>query len=137
MSEPSATQITYRCELSRALSAGILSFLTSHDLKGLMIAAIIFGVSDAGGDVAGSLWVTKFAPASRVADYMSAHTCFTGFRGLITPLVAFQLITGLSLQTMGWISASMILVATLLLLPEVKLGSSSRRMPALIEEISE
>ena len=31
-------------------------------------AAILFGISNAGGDVAWSLWVTKFAPAARVAD---------------------------------------------------------------------
>ena len=44
--------------------------------------AIIFGISYGGGDVAWSLWVTKFAPPERVADYMSIHTFLTGARGI-------------------------------------------------------
>ncbi|NDF01570.1 MAG: hypothetical protein EB034_25395, partial [Verrucomicrobia bacterium] len=48
----------------------------------MALGAVIFGVSNAGGDVAWSLWVTKFAPPERVADYMSVHTFFTGVRGV-------------------------------------------------------
>jgi hypothetical protein len=126
-----------RVTLNCGFALGILTFFTSQSLKGLIIASVVFGISNAGGDVAWSLWVTKFAPADRVADYMSVHTFFTGLRGIVAPLCAFQLIAGLSLQTLGMISAGLIFCATLLLLPEVKFGHSARRAPALIEEISE
>ncbi len=126
-----------RVVLNIGFAIGVLTFFLSNDLRGLVCGAIIFGISNAGGDVAWSLWVTKFAPADRVADYMSVHTFFTGVRGVTAPLVAFQLITGMSLQTLGWISASLIIGATLLLLPEVKFGRSARRAPALVEEVSE
>lgn len=126
-----------RVILNLGFALGILTFFTSQDLKGLIFAAVVFGISNAGGDVAWSLWVTKFAPAERVADYMSVHTCFTGVRGIIAPLCGFQLITGMSLQSLGWISASLIFTATLLLLPEVRFGRGARRVPALVEEVSE
>ena len=126
-----------RVTLNCGFALGILTFFTSHNMKGLVLAAVIYGISNAGGDVAWSLWVTKFAPPERVADYMSVHTFFTGVRGIVAPLFGFQLLNGLSLQSLGWISASMILVATLLLLPEVKFGRSARRAPVLIEEVSE
>lgn len=126
-----------RVTLNCGFALGILTFFTSHDLKGLVIAAVIFGISNAGGDVAWSLWVTKFAPPDRVADYMSVHTFFTGIRGVFAPLCAFRLATGMSMQTLGWISASLILGATFLLLPEIKFGRSARRTPVLIEEVSE
>jgi hypothetical protein len=126
-----------RVTLNLGFAIGILTFFSSHDLKGLIFASVIFGISNAGGDVAWSLWVTKFAPADRVADYMSVHTFFTGVRGIIAPLCGFQLIAGMSLQSLGWISAGLILVATLLLLPEVKFGRAARRAPALVEEVSE
>jgi hypothetical protein len=126
-----------RVTLNLGFALGILTFCASHDLKGLIFAAVIFGISNAGGDVAWSLWVTKFAPADRVADYMSVHTFFTGGRGIIAPLCAFHLIAGISLQTLGWISAGLILTATLLLLPEVKFRRAARRATALVEEVSE
>ena len=98
---------------------------------------MLYGVANAGGDVAWSLWVTKFAPAGRVADYMSVHTFFTGVRGVIAPVAAFHLVTICSLPTLGWISAAMIGFATLLLLPEIKLGCGARHASALVEEVSE
>ncbi len=126
-----------RVTLNLGFAFGILTFFTSRDMKGLVFAAIIFGISNAGGDVAWSLWVTKFAPPDRVADYMSVHTFFTGARGILAPICAFQLINGISLQTLGWISAILIFTATLLLVPEIKFGRSARRTSALVEEISE
>lgn len=127
-----------RVTLNIGFAIGILSFFTSDSLNGLIFAAVIFGVSNAGGDVAWSLWVTKFAPADRVADYMSVHTFFTGIRGIIAPLCAFQLITKISLESLGWISACLIFAATLLLLPEVKFGRNARRTaPILVEEVPE
>src|SRR5438034_9912214 len=95
-------------------------------MAGMICAAIVFGISNAGADVAWSLWVTKFAPPERVADYMAVHTFFTGVRGVIAPLVAFYLVSVVSLPTMGWISVVLILIASSLLVPEIKFGKSAR-----------
>jgi MFS family permease len=109
-----------RVTLNAGFAAGILTFFLSDSWAGLVTGAIIFGISSAGGDVAWGLWVTKFAPPEHVADYMSVHTFFTGVRGVVAPLAAFHLLNHLSLTTMGWISAGMILLASLLLLPELR-----------------
>ena len=125
-----------RVTLNIGFAAGILTFFLSDDFPGFIVGALIFGVSNAGGDVAWGLWVTKFAPPDRVAEYMSVHTFFTGVRGVIAPLVAFHLVGGVRLPVLGWISAGLIAVASLMLLPEIKsIGRS--RAPAMVEEISE
>src|SRR5213078_1506595 len=81
-----------RMTLNFGFAVGILTFFVSNSFAGLIIGAIIFGISNAGGDVAWSLWVTKFAPPGRVADYMSVHTFFTGVRGVLAPLAAFTMV---------------------------------------------
>jgi MFS family permease len=126
-----------RVTLNIGFAIGILTFFVSNSFSGLVIGAIIFGISNAGGDVAWSLWVTKFAPPGRVADYMSVHTFFTGVRGVLAPLVAFTLVTRLSLEMLAGISAALIVAASLLLVPEIKLGKRGRKATALVEEISE
>ena len=126
-----------RVTLNIGFGIGILTFFTSDDLTGLVAAAIVFGISNAGGDIAWSLWVTKFAPENRVADYMSVHTFFTGVREYSAPLTAFQLAKTLSLATLGIVSAILILFATLLLIPEIRFGRRARKAEALVEEVSE
>jgi MFS family permease len=126
-----------RVILNIGFATGILTFFTSEDLPGLIAGAIVFGISNAGGDIAWSLWVTKFAPENRVADYMSVHTFFTGFRGVLAPITAFQLARMLPLSTLGIVSTVLIVLATLLLLPEVKFGRRARAAEALVEEVSE
>ena len=93
--------------------------------------------SNAGADVAWSLWVTKFAPPDRVADYMAVHTFFTGVRGVLAPLAAFYLIGVMPLYVLGWISVGLILIGSSFLLPEIKFGKNARPAAALVEEISE
>lgn len=126
-----------RITLNLGFALGILTFFTSHDLKGLVVAAVVYGVSNSGGDVAWSLWVTKFAPPDRVADYMSVHTFFTGVRGVLAPLVGFQLVASVSMATLGVINALLIVAASLLLIPEIKSGWGARPATALVEEVSE
>jgi MFS family permease len=50
-----------RVTLNIGFMLGILSFFTTHSTTGLVGGAILYGISTAGGDVAWSLWVTKFA----------------------------------------------------------------------------
>ncbi len=126
-----------RVTLNIGFAIGILTFFVSNSFAGLIAGAVIFGISNAGGDVAWSLWVTKFAPPGRVADYMSVHTFFTGVRGVLAPMLAFALVTRLSLGLMAAISAGLIVAASVLLLPEIKFGKRARKTSALVEEISE
>ncbi len=128
---------TLRVTLNVGFMIGILSFFTTGSTAGLIAGAIIYGISNAGGDVAWSLWVTKFAPAGRVADYMSVHTFFTGVRGFLAPIVAFQLAAVASLPALGWFSASLIGAACLVLLPETRTKKGSDNAKALVEEVSE
>jgi hypothetical protein len=69
---------------------------------------------------------------------MAVHTFFTGVRGVVAPVAAFYLATRLPLPVMGWMSAGIIVVGTLFLIPEIKIGKSAR--PAanpLVEDIPE
>ena len=126
-----------RATLNLGFAIGILAFFTSDALWGLIAGAIVYGISNAGGDVAWSLWVTKLAPPERVADYMSVHTFLTGVRGVLAPAMAFALVGHLSLGLLAGTSCALILVASALLLPEMKAGRKARPATALVEEISE
>ncbi len=126
-----------RIVLNLGFMIGILSFFTTGTTFGLVAGALIFGVSNAGGDVAWSLWVTKFSTPDRVADYMSVHTFFTGIRGVLAPVVAFQLVGLVSLPTLGWISAGIIALACVVLFPEISHGQRGRSVPVVAEDIPE
>jgi len=104
-----------RIILNLSFLTGIVSFFVSDAPPMLALSALIFGFSTSGGDVAWTLWVTKFAPADRVADYMAVHTFFTGIRGLLAPMTAFALLGILDIQTLSLISAALILMASALL----------------------
>ena len=102
-----------RIAVNLCFLASVFSFFSSSSFISLAIAAAIFGFSNSGGDVAWSLWVTKFAPPSLVPDYMAAHTFFTGVRGVIAPIVAFALLGVIPLTTLMWISAALMSFATI------------------------
>jgi MFS family permease len=126
-----------RVVLNLGFALGILAFFTSTSLPGLVLGAVVFGISNAGGDVAWSLWVMKIAPPPRVADYMSVHTCFTGVRGVIAPIVAFSLVSPGNLPSLAILCMAMIIAASLFLLPEIKQVRVRRPATALVEEVSE
>lgn len=129
--------LVLRVILNCGFAVGILAFFTSQSTAGLITGAILYGISNAGGDVAWSLWVTKFAPPERIADYMSVHTFFTGIRGVLAPLVAFQLIQRVPLSGLGIFSAALIVVATLLLLPEIRRFQGRQRTAPITEEVAD
>lgn len=126
-----------RVILNAGFALGILAFFTSDSLNGLILGAVVHGISNAGGDVAWGLWVTKFAPPNRVADYMSVHTFFTGIRGVLAPLTAFHLAGVLPMSSLGFISGGLIVGASLLLIPEIPLGRRRPGTTALTEEVGE
>lgn len=126
-----------RVVLNLGFMAGILSFFTTGTPAGLIVGSVVYGISNAGGDVAWSLWVTKFSPPERVADYMSVHTFFTGIRGVLAPLAAFPLAAAVSLPTLGWFSAALIGAACLVLLPEIRGGTPIRHSIPAPKEVPE
>lgn len=109
-----------RIILNIGFALGIASFFTGSSALGLALGAAIFGASNAGGEIAWSLWVTKFAPGERVAEYMSVHTFFTGVRGILAPILAFQLTQTLDIGAIALVCAAFIILASLILVPEIK-----------------
>lgn len=109
-----------RVTLNIGFALGIGAFFMSDSTAGLVIAAILYGISTAGGDVAWGLWVTKIAPPEHVTDYMAVHTFTTGIRGVLAPLVAFQAVQRFLPVQMGWVAAGMIVLSCLILIPEIK-----------------
>jgi len=123
-----------RITLNCGFVLGITSFFITGSVAGLVVGAVLFGISNAGADVAWGLWVTKFAPPDRVADYMSVHTFFTGVRGLAAPLTGFYLVSRMSPNVLGWVSVVLIIIASLFLVPEIKFGRRGRHSAPPLEE---
>jgi predicted MFS family arabinose efflux permease len=115
---------TLRAALNVCFMLAILSFFSSSTWVGLTLSAAIFGFSNSGGDVAWNLWVTKFAPADRVPDYMAVHTFFTGVRGLLAPACAYLLLEHYSLMTISWISIGLMGSSVVLLIPRARTHGS-------------
>ncbi len=99
--------------------AGILTFFFAPSYLWLCVGMALHGMGKAGGNVIWSLWVTKFAPAENVGEYMSVHTCLTGVRGIFCAYVAFPLILWIGPFGVGMIGAALILLSSIFLIPEV------------------
>lgn len=109
-----------RMILNLSFVVSILAFFTGESQMGFLLGAIFYGIGIAGGDVAWSLWVTKFSPSEHVAEYMSIHTFLTGVRGVIAPWVGFWIVEEYSMNLAAWISATMIITATLMMFHQPK-----------------
>jgi len=126
-----------RVILNFFFAVSLVLFFHSTSMTGLCIAAGLFGVANAGGEVAWSLWVTKFAPAKHVADYMSVHLFFNGIRNFISPFLGFWLIGLMPASNLSLFSAGLIVASSLALLSDYPSGEKARRGAALTEEISD
>jgi len=84
----------------------IILFFSTQSLWIIGLAAVFQGLCMGGGNIAWSLWVTKFAPKGKTAAYMSIHTSTTGLRGLIGPMVGYFLWSHLDPQQTSWVSAA-------------------------------
>ncbi|MFZ9627735.1 MAG: MFS transporter [Ilumatobacteraceae bacterium] len=102
------------------------AFFTGTNDIGLTVGAVLFGVASAGGDIMWTLWVVKFAPPDRTADYMGLHTFFTGVRVFFAPLLAFAIVGHVSLVWIAVISSLLIVAASVLLVPDYRLERASR-----------
>ncbi len=112
---------TARIMVNLLFALYVAAFFSGTSDVGLLLGAVALGVGSAGGDLMWSLWVTKFAPPGRVADYMGLHTFFTGVRAVLAPLLGFFVIERLALESVAWIAAALIVVSSMVLLPEARL----------------
>ena len=112
---------TMRILVNIGFMLGTISFFLSSSWAMLVFAGCLYGVSIAGGDVAWNLWVTKFAPEGQSRPYMSVHTFFTGFRGVIAPITAFSLVYDIGFRGIVCLSLFLMVVGTLILSGESQL----------------
>jgi predicted MFS family arabinose efflux permease len=107
-------------------AAYVVAFFTGTTEAALYVGSITLGIAIAGGDLMWMLWVTKFAPSDRVADYMGLHTFFTGVRAVSAPLLAFVVVERLSLGWVAAIAAALMVVSSLVLVPEARAERRAR-----------
>lgn len=105
----------------------VAAFFTGTSSFGLYAGSVMLGIAAAGGDLMWSLWVTKFAPPDRTADYMGLHTFFTGVRSFLAPLVGFAIVGRVSLSWIAVGAAALMVFASLILVPEMRAERSARR----------
>lgn len=98
----------------------VVAFFSGTSDTALFVGSVTLGVAIAGGDLMWMLWVTKFAPPDRVADYMGLHTFFTGVRAVSAPLLAFAVVEQLSLGWVAAIAAGLMVVSSIVLVPEAR-----------------
>lgn len=105
-----------RILVNLGFAAGVFAFFFTSSPISLTIGSILIGLSNAGGDVAWNLWVTKFAPPGQNSTYMSVHTFFTGLRGVTAPMLGFYISARFGFYPIIISSVSLIILASLILL---------------------
>ena len=115
-----------RAVINVLFAMGILFYFVGDGVWALCVGIAFHGIARAGGNVAWSLWVTKFAKGAHVAEYMSVHTFLTGSRGIVAPFVAFPLVSSQGPETVGVIGAGLIIIATFMILPSVRWKAETR-----------
>jgi MFS family permease len=99
-----------------------LFFFGSQGFWGLLVGAIFLGIAQGGGSFAWQLWVTKIAPAEKAPTYMLIHTTLTGLRRFCCPAIGLWALHNWGSQNCGLVSAILILLATLMFLPLLKMA---------------
>jgi hypothetical protein len=116
--------IVLRMMLNVLFGTGIALFFISKNLLIIGTGSALIGLAFAGGSIAWALWVTKYAPPGKVSAYMSVHVCLTGVRGTIGPIIGYWSAAKVGATMTGWISCGLMVLATVMLLPEIKHGRS-------------
>lgn len=124
-----------RSGLNVCFALANLFFFWGTEVWNLTVGGILFGLAAAGGDIAWSLWVTKFAPPGRTADYMSVHACFTGLRGVLAPFIGFFLIQWFPIRWVATLAALLILWSSVLLALRWKQDSGRPGTNPLTEDV--
>ena len=114
--------VVLRMILNILFGVGIALFFISKNLLVIGTGSALIGLAFAGGSIAWTLWVTKYAPPGKVSSYMSVHVCLTGIRGTIGPMIGYWTAAQVGVTTTGWISCGLMFIATIMLFPEIKHG---------------
>lgn len=99
--------------------ASSVCYFMGGSLAWMVAGMAAHGLARAGGDVSWNLWVTKFARADQVAEYMSVHAFLTGLRGLLAPFAGFYLLGHFPPPVVAALCAALILAGTSLIVPEM------------------
>ena len=121
--------IVLRMIINIIFAFGIALFFLTRDPYIIGLGSALIGIAFGGGTVAWGLWVTRYAPPGKVAAYMSVHVFLTGLRGTLGPLIGFWTVSHIGAQAIGIVSFAMMIVATLMLIPEIK-HARGRHIPA-------
>ena len=109
--------ITVRVGLNMVSVLSIVLFFQLHSVPAAIVGAALMGAFNAGGMLAWSLWVTRFADRENTAAYMSVHTFATGMRMMLGATVGIQLASRAGAELVAWIAAGFVVLGTLALLP--------------------
>ena len=119
--------VTVRVGLNLFSVAALVLFFQFHSVPLLVIGSALFGAFNAGGMLAWSLWVTRFADRERTAAYMSVHTFVTGLRMILGATIGIPLASRAGAPLVAWIATALVIIGTLALLP---LGRNEQRFAA-------
>jgi predicted MFS family arabinose efflux permease len=100
-----------------------LIFFSSSSYHGVLLGSIFLGLAHGGGSFAWNLWVTKIAPAEKAATYMIIHSTLTGVRRFLCPMMGLWALNVWGGTYCSYVSASLMLVSTLMLVPILSMGS--------------
>jgi len=103
--------IAWRMCVNACFFIGMLLYFSGLDLWVVYLGGLFLGLGMGGGRIGWNLWVTKIAPVEKVSAYMSIHTMFTGFRGILAPFVGY-LVASMAIQGVGWLAAGLIFLST-------------------------
>jgi MFS family permease len=110
----------FRFTLTLFMVTGVFSFFTSNTHFGIFIGSLLFGISMSGSEISWNLWLTKFIPSEKIADFMSIHIFLTGIRGIAAPFLSFYMITKFSIETTALWSMGLMLFSSIFLFTQVR-----------------
>ena len=114
--------VILRMILNLTFGAGVLLFFVTSNPWVISAGSALIGIAFAGGSIAWNLWVIKYAPPGKTGAYMSVHVSLTGIRGTLGPIIGYWAVGLIGTRSIGIVSCAMMLLATLMLVPEIKNG---------------
>ena len=114
--------VILRMILNLMFGGGVLLFFITSNPWIICAGSALIGIAFAGGSIAWNLWVIKYAPPGKTGAYMSVHVSLTGVRGTLGPIIGYWAVGLIGARSIGIVSCAMMLIATLMLIPEIKHG---------------
>ncbi len=114
--------VILRMILNLCFAAGVLLFFVTSNPWIIGAGSALIGIAFSGGSIAWNLWVIKYAPPGKTGAYMSVHVSLTGIRGTLGPIIGYWAVGLMGTQNIGIVSCAMMLIATFMLIPEIKHG---------------